>query len=58
MIQAALDAGEDTTGLCTVRELAQYILNSSQPYHCELFFELAGRRINVEVAVTAAARLP
>lgn len=55
MIRAALDAGEDATGLCTVRELVLIMLESAsnQADTTELYFPLPdGRRVNVEVRIT------
>ena len=52
MIQAALDAGQDASGLCTVRELAGYLSELNQR-ECELYFERNGQRLNAEIAVTA-----
>jgi hypothetical protein len=57
IIQAALDAGQDTTGLCTVRELASYLLELPKPI-AELAFELGGKQINVEVKVLAVDGIP
>lgn len=57
MIQEAMDLGEDTAGLCTVRQLAAEMLNGPRiggECVCELMFiDGAGRRINIECAVTA-----
>lgn len=51
MIQAALDANRDTTGLCTVRELAAIIVKSGGD-RTELTFVDDGMRRNVEIIVT------
>lgn len=45
---------DDRTGLCTLRELAKYIIDDGMKYPAvELYFEDdKGRKINVEVEVT------
>ncbi|MFA6904320.1 MAG: hypothetical protein WC236_14695 [Gallionellaceae bacterium] len=62
IIQYAIDHGKDTTGLCTVRELAEEMLNSRRiagECVCELAFtDEAGRRINMECAVTMVDGVP
>lgn len=62
MIQEAMAHGEDTTGLCTVRQLATYMLNGPRVCGecvCELVFtDDAGRRINIECAVTMVNGVP
>jgi hypothetical protein len=57
IIMAALDAEQDTTGLCTVRELVSYLLELPKPI-AELAFELGGKRINVQVEVLAVDGMP
>lgn len=49
---------EDTTGLGTVRDLARIILESGDPYVCELGFLLDGRKVNIEVVVTCVDGKP
>ena len=56
-LQAAIDKGEDTTGLCTVRDLAHTMMKGNHGYlpsdACELYFPLPdGRHVNVEVRIT------
>jgi hypothetical protein len=51
MIAAAMDRGEDTSGLCTVREAAALILEDEKRDPIEMFFDLEGRRVNVLVTV-------
>ena len=62
MIQEAMDLGEDTTGLCTVRQLAAEMLNGPRicgECVCELAFtDDAGRMINIECAVTFVDGVP
>lgn len=53
MIQAALDAGEDATGLCTVREWAKVLLGRDDPYTGTglMTFMLDGKRVLVDTTV-------
>jgi hypothetical protein len=51
MIAAAIERDEDTTGLCTVREVAEMILADDKRSPVEMYFDLAGTRVNVLVMV-------
>lgn len=46
-----LAAGEDTTGLCTVRHVAAVLIKSGDPL-LEMAFDHQGGRVNVEIRVT------
>lgn len=50
MIRAALDAGEDATGLGTVRDMVQCMFEGRSDT-CELFYIHQGRRFNVELKI-------
>lgn len=51
MSQAALDRGEDTTGLCTVRELVDHLVHHDLCW-VEMQFQHKGFIYNVEAAIT------
>lgn len=53
MIQAALDAGEDATGLCTVRAWAKALLEQDVPYTGTgiMTFVLDGKKVLVDTTV-------
>ena len=50
-LQQALSDGKDTSGLCTVREFAQYV-HEAGAAESELYFDHEGRRWNVELRIT------
>lgn len=50
MIQEALDRAEETTGLCTVREVADWLIGHDTE-ECELTWVKEGYRTNVMVIV-------
>ena len=50
-IKDAMASGEDTTGLCTIRDLARDMIKA-HGYFCELYFDIDGKRVNVEVKIT------
>ena len=50
-IEEALAAGEDTTGLGTVRDAARFMLQGNHT-HSELVFNVDGRKVNVEMKIT------
>jgi hypothetical protein len=66
MIKTALEKGEDATGLCTVRDLASYLIERkeaqkknaedgelvSKTIETELAWIENGRRINIEIKAT------
>lgn len=64
MIADAIKNGEDTTGLCTVRELAMYLIEDMErskgkdfekiykKMETELFFVDNGYKVNIEFKVT------
>jgi hypothetical protein len=71
MIANAIENGEDTTGLCTVREVAALLIADAErraaennkagytlPLACEMFFCLSGDKVNVEVKVTSTSKEP
>lgn len=64
MIASALSRGEDATGLCTVREVADFLITTAKerddgegkigcalPLCCEMSYMAGDERINVEVRV-------
>lgn len=51
MIQAAIDSGQDTTGLCTVRGAVASMLEANVEL-MEMFFQHQGKGINVEIKIT------
>ena len=54
--QVEFNAGEYTTGLTTVRQLARIMIDGCRvdgECVCEMFFVLDGKRINMEFAVTS-----
>ena len=55
-LQIALATGQETTGLCTVRECVQYMQDGGLKA-CEMYFEHAGQRWNVEVHIIDTAKL-
>jgi hypothetical protein len=53
MIQEDMDNGEDTTGLCTVREFALEIIRCAPCHYVSaMAFTADGQRINVLMVVT------
>ena len=57
LIAEAIERGEDTTGLCTVKELTEYLISehtcTNRKMERELFFSLPdGRKVNIELRVT------
>lgn len=60
-VQEAIGRGEDTTGLCTVREVVAYMLDEGKrrPHislsQCEMYFPLPGyKRVNVVIDIINA----
>jgi len=54
-ITAELSNGKDATGLCTVREATEMMMNSGYS-RVELFFMLNGKKINVELSILRPKR--
>ena len=50
-LQIEIAAGEETTGLCTVREVAR-IMHAFGMVKSEMCFEQDGKRWNVEIHIT------
>ncbi len=53
MIQEALNMGKDTTGLCTIREAAQYMFDS-KANKCEMYYVHEGKEWNIELRILRA----